>query len=61
VSRIHGVAELGGDLPPLGHGLVLATQHQGGRDGRLTEFGEQRLGYHVPGGRAIRSCRMARV
>ena len=47
--RVHGVAEMVGDLPSLGHGLVLAWQQQGARDERLTEFGEQRLGHHVPG------------
>ena len=45
--RIHGVIELLRNLPPLGHGFVLAGQQQGGRDERLAEFGQQRLGRHV--------------
>jgi hypothetical protein len=44
---VHGVLELLGDLPALGHGLVLAGQQQGARDQGLAEFGQQRLGHHV--------------
>jgi len=47
--RVHGVTELVGDLPPLGHGLILARQQQGARHQRLTELGEQRQGRHVAG------------
>ncbi len=43
------MAELVVDLPPPGHGLVLARQQQGARHQRLAEFGEQRLSYNVPG------------
>ena len=45
--RVHGLAELFGDFPALGHRLVLAGQQQGAGDQRLAKFGEQRLGRHV--------------
>jgi hypothetical protein len=41
--------ELAGDLPSLGHGLVLAGQQQCAGDKRLAEFGQQRLGHPVAG------------
>src|ERR1700733_1914574 len=47
--RVQGVLELLGDLPSVGHGLVLIGQQQGARDERLTELGEQRLGHDVAG------------
>jgi len=47
--RVQGVAELVGDLPSLGHGLVLTRQQQGARHERLAELGEQCTGHRVPG------------
>jgi len=55
ITRPRRGPSLVGDLPSLGHGLVLARQQQGARDERLTEFGQQRLGHHNAGGSAPRT------